>query len=76
MSSSAEFKSLSNMPLWKSDSLSGGSWVRDYFLPTPPMPTYLLAFVVGSLGFNSKVTEHNLKVRASQSFSFLIHLLM
>ena len=55
--------SLSNMPIRTSESMSGGSWMRDNFHPTPPMSTYLLAFVVGDLRFNSKVTENNLKVR-------------
>ncbi|XP_063230478.1 aminopeptidase N-like [Bacillus rossius redtenbacheri] len=47
---SADHSALSNMPLASSEPMEGRQgWVWDHFEESPPMPTYLVAFYVGSL---------------------------
>ncbi|XP_062596000.1 aminopeptidase N-like [Saccostrea cucullata] len=55
--------SLSNMPKIASEN-RGNGWIADRFKTTPPVSTYLLAFIVSDFNFKEDVTANNITYRA------------
>lgn len=47
----------------------GDDWTRTTYLPTPKMPTYLLAFTVGTFDYTETNTTNGVRVK---SFFFLL----
>ncbi|XP_061165768.1 aminopeptidase N-like isoform X2 [Saccostrea echinata] len=55
--------SLSNMPKITSDN-RGNGWIADRFKTTPPVSTYLLAFIVSDFNYKEDKTANNITYRA------------